>query len=237
MLVCLRSMPSRQDEILNQARQLKKSLPPKETRLSEFPSEMHPVSVFMAGSPGAGKTETARRLIEMHSKERSVVHIDPDRIRSAFPTYTGDNAELFQGAVSILADRIQDLTLKKSQSFVFDGTLSNFARAKRNIDRSLCKGREVYVIYVYQDPFQAWKFVQDRVGIEDRKIPKEGFIYQYFASRRTVNELIRTFGSKVVFEMIQKDINGKAQYYYRNFKDIDAHIPERYSEEELRNSL
>lgn len=30
--------------------------------VSRYPGEKYPVSVFMAGSPGAGKTETARAL-------------------------------------------------------------------------------------------------------------------------------------------------------------------------------
>ena len=58
--------------------------------------ESRPASIFMAGTPGAGKTEVARNL----NKEFQVraVHIDADEIRKICPGYTGENAALFQKA-------------------------------------------------------------------------------------------------------------------------------------------
>ena len=55
--------------------------------------EKQPISVFMAGSPGAGKTELSKSLIEMLEKDsdRRVVRIDGDEVRRYFPEYTGNN--------------------------------------------------------------------------------------------------------------------------------------------------
>ncbi|MDO8302320.1 MAG: zeta toxin family protein, partial [Sedimentisphaerales bacterium] len=58
---------------------------------------MYPVSVFMAGSPGAGKTEFSKRLID-NSSGKLPVRIDSDDIRSLFPNYTGSNSSIFQPA-------------------------------------------------------------------------------------------------------------------------------------------
>src|SRR3989344_4958057 len=108
------------------------------TDLTTFPPDTRPVSVFMAGSPGAGKTESSLWLIEsLSGGGHSVLRIDPDDLRPRFPNYTGKNSSLFQPATSIVADRMQDLAIDQSQNYVFDGTLTNLRRARENIGRSL----------------------------------------------------------------------------------------------------
>jgi UDP-N-acetylglucosamine kinase len=114
--------------------------------------EENPVSVFMAGSPGAGKTEASLELLARIVNGSSVLRIDPDDLRTAFEDYNGANAYLFQRAVSILVDCILDRAFRKNQSFILDGTLSSYESAKKNIDRSLDKKRMVQILYVYQLP-------------------------------------------------------------------------------------
>src|SRR5271167_3522052 len=67
---------------------------------TKFHPEETPISVFMAGSPGAGKTEFSKSLISDIEEARrcNVVRIDADEIRSRMPGYVGGNAHLFQGA-------------------------------------------------------------------------------------------------------------------------------------------
>ena len=85
------------------------------------PNEM-PVSVFMAGSPGAGKTEFSKRLVESFGKRRpKVIRIDGDELRAYFPPYKGNNSKLFQGGISILVDKIHDLALKKIRALSWMG--------------------------------------------------------------------------------------------------------------------
>lgn len=208
------------------------------TDLALFPPDAQPVSVFMAGSPGAGKTESSLRLIERITSGRDgVLRIDPDELRSEFTEYNGTNSYLFQGATSILADKMQDMALHNKQSYVFDGTLSNLTRARENIQRSLDHRRLAQILYVYQDPLQAWKYVQARERQEGRMIPKKSFIEQYFLSRENVNILKTEFGKRIQVDLIVKNIDGTDQRYKENIDSVDSHVDERYSENTLRASL
>ena len=186
-------MESNHNDIKNEAirfaRKNKKEIAKRLTNPQVFLPDQEPVSVFMAGSPGAGKTEASKALLdelENVEKSRKVLRIDPDELRSEFEHYSGDNAWLFQPAVSILVDKIHDLALKQRQSFILDGTLSNYEKAVNNIDRSIKKKRQVQILYVYQTPEQAWGFVQAREKTEGRKILPAQFINQYFAARENV---------------------------------------------------
>lgn len=74
----------------------------------KYASEVIPISVFMAGSPGAGKTEFSKNLIALLEKnnERRVVRIDGDEVRPLMQGYAGNNSHLFQGAVSFPSPRL-----------------------------------------------------------------------------------------------------------------------------------
>ncbi|HEY9037266.1 MAG TPA: zeta toxin family protein [Pseudomonadales bacterium] len=202
----------------------------------KFPPEENPVSVFMAGSPGAGKTEASIELLERLDGP-PIIRIDPDELRERFPDYTGRNAWLFQGGVSILVEKIHDLALSQSQSFLLDGTLSNYAKAKENINRSLSKGRFVNILYVYQEPLQAWAFVQARERAEGRRIKKEHFIEQYFAARETVNRLKRKYGKDVHVDLLMKNNDNSHRWGRVGVDQIDNHIPEAYSRLDLERML
>ncbi len=150
------------EEAIKYSRENKNEIAKKIADLNKFPRETNPVSVFMAGSPGAGKTEASQALLQRFSSQYTnfsgsfnVVRIDADELRSEFRTFTGANSNSFQAAVSILVDCIHDLVLAQSQSFILDGTLSNFAKAEQNIERSLKRNRTVQIYYVYQAPLQA----------------------------------------------------------------------------------
>ena len=141
-----------QDVALDFARKNKKDIAKRLTDTLRFLPEDEPVSVFMAGSPGAGKTEASIELLSIvEDNGVEVLRIDPDELRHEFPNYTGDNLWLFQGAVSFLVERIHDLALKQRQSFLLDGTLSHYGKAEQNIARSLKKNRVVQILYVYQE--------------------------------------------------------------------------------------
>lgn len=106
-----------------------------------YPPEENPVSVFMAGSPGAGKTEASQALIDQLGG--AGLRIDPDDYRELIPGYDGKNSSLFQRAIVRLVDKVLDEAFKRGQSFILDGTLSNYEVASRNIRRALGKGRAV----------------------------------------------------------------------------------------------
>lgn len=216
------------------ARANKKAIARKLTDLSKYPPDKIPVSVFMAGSPGAGKTEASQNLIaQFVTGEHSILRIDADDIRSELPGYTGTNSSLFQGATSIIASKMQDIALHKNQSYVFDGTLTNLELARANIQRNLDHGRDVFIVYVYQDPRQAWAFVKAREKKDGRAVPKEAFINQYFQARENVNTLKQEFGKRIMIYLVVKNIDGTDTNYHQNVDVIDNYIPERYNTSQL----
>lgn len=199
------------------------------------PSEEKPVSVFMAGSPGAGKTEASIALIKKFGGH--VVRIDPDELRARLPGYDGKNAALFQGAVSTLVSRVLDVAFNQEQSFVLDGTLTNLERSDENIQRALKKQRFVQILYVYQDPLQAWEFVQAREEADKRHVPVDEFISQYFRARTVVHELKQRRGSSIQIDLLVKNIDGADRVYHDNIDRIDGYVPEKYDPERLRRLL
>ncbi len=227
-----------QSEALTFSRKNKKDIAKKLTDKSRFLPEDEPVSVFMAGSPGAGKTEASIELISSdENKGSEVLRIDPDELRHEFPGYTGENSCLFQGAVSILVERIHDLALKQKQSFLLDGTLSHYDKAEQNISRSLKKNRVVQILYVYQEPMLAWEFVKSREAVEGRRIRPEHFIEQYFAARNVVNRLKTTFGSDVKVDLLLKNTDNTNKLFKAGVDKIDNHIPEKYTLVDLEKLL
>jgi len=71
--------------------------------LTEYPSVANPSAYFMAGSPGAGKTEFSKGFIkQLQEKEpsRKIVRIDADEIRDMLPGYNHCNAWELQSAAS-----------------------------------------------------------------------------------------------------------------------------------------
>ena len=150
----------------------------------------HLLGQFYAKSPVAAASvdaaaneaeEAATELIaelEEHTQSRTM-RIDPDDFRKEFDGYTGNNSWMFQYPVSILIDKIHDMALEQSQSFILDGTLCNLARAEKNVSRSLKRNRDCIVIFVYQKPELAWRFVDAREKLEGRRIPPEVFVEQF----------------------------------------------------------
>lgn len=223
-------------EAIAYARSNKKAIAKRHANKDLYPSEEEPVSVFMAGSPGAGKTEASIALLNLFT-DTSILRIDPDELRSEFSGYTGGNAWLYQGAVSILVEKILDHALTHRQSFLLDGTFSNLDVARKNIDRSLRKGRFVQILYVYQHPLLAWSFVRAREAAEGRRIRPEHFVDQYFAARDVVNTLKLEYGGDVHVDLLLKHIDNSGRLYKSGVDKIDYHIPERHTRAELTAQL
>jgi predicted ABC-type ATPase len=224
-----------QDRAVAFAKSQKKVIARRITDTNSYQPEASPVSVFMAGSPGAGKTEASKALIAKFGND--VLRIDADELRSEFDEYNGANSWLFQPAVSILVEKIHDLALKQRQSFVLDGTLTKIAKSADNIRRSLDKGRTVQILYVYQDPVIAWEFVEARERVEGRKILLNHFIEQYFAARDSVNQLKQKFEKKIKVDLLLQNSDNSQKLYKANIDQIDNHVPEKYTHAALVNEL
>lgn len=83
------------DEAKAFARKNKRRIAKELTEPAVHPVEKDPVAVFMAGSPGAGKTEASRELIaKFEVQGHKVLCIDPDELRCYFDAYDGTNSYL-----------------------------------------------------------------------------------------------------------------------------------------------
>jgi predicted ABC-type ATPase len=207
--------------------------------LYRYKNDMQLVAIFMAGSPGAGKTEFATRLLKLKNN-RNIYHINPDSYRSLFKEYTGSNSSFFQLAVSILVEKIISNCYKNLFSFLLDTTLTNSQKAELNLNRAIKRDYIVYVFYIIQDPIIAWEFTQKRERIEGRNIPKEVFASQYFNSYLTVKQMFIKFQKNVQFQFVIKDIKTntvKEIIPVNTITEFDKHRPKYYTQEHLMKVL
>jgi len=202
---------------------------------SVYPKSDHPVAVFMAGSPGAGKTEISKQLVDTF--EEPTIRIDADEIRNLLPGYTGGNSSLFQGAASIGVEKILDFCIEKSRSFLLDGLLADLPKARLNMRRCLDHHFQIIILYVYQKPQLAWNFTQAREKIEGRNISKEDFIRGLIDSRFVAQSLKDEFDSQVYLHVIEKDYQNKVQEVWQNVQKIGLHIETLPSIEDLANMI
>lgn len=209
------------------------------TDISRFAPEDIPVSIFMAGSPGAGKTEYSKSLIDIFGQ--TTIRIDGDEFRQRMPGYTGNNSQLFNTAVSLIVERVHDLALDNKQTFILDGTFSKYEKAASNIKRSLSKNRIVFIFYVYQKPDVAWKFTQAREVLEGRNIPKNAFIEQFINSRNTIEQIQNEFKGKVLVFLVKRNFETheieKVVALDDTTAQIDQYLEKRYTQSDLETLL
>jgi len=194
-----------------------------------------PLTIFMAGSPGAGKTEFSKRFIV--NRENSCVRIDADDIREIIPGYTGNNSDEVQSAASIGMEKLYDYILKYKYEAVIDGTLASYDVAKRNIERALKRDRVVYIFYVYQDPLSAWFFTKAREKTEGRVITKEVFVEDFFKAYENVNKLKEEFKDNIEVYVIEKNYDHDLVKFERNIATLDGVVKIPYNKQTLAKEL
>lgn len=212
--------------------------------LREKPPTKYPDTILMAGPPGAGKTEFTQELVEAYEKIDALgkyVLIDPDSIRENFDDYTGTNADLFNGAVSLAVDKVLDRVYKKDQNVIIDGTLSHFDVAEKNIKRALGHGRFVAVFYVYQDPLVAWQFVKKREAVQKRRVSKEAFVEAFINSRINAEKLKEKYTKAIKLHVIVKEDlspNNKGIKLFRmNVDSLDKILGTQHNKQEIEEIL
>lgn len=205
--------------------------------LEKFPSSEKPFSFFMAGSPGAGKTEFSKRLIEIMSPV-SIVRIDADEIKEFIPQYNGKNSDIVQGAASIGVDNLNYYTLKHRQNSIMDGTFASYSVARRNIINCLNKKRHISIFYIYQDPIIAWDFTRKREILEGRYIPKKAFIDSFFKAKENVQKIKEEFGEKVELNLVLKNDKNEDEEIKSNISSsIDDFTIISYTKKSLNTIL
>lgn len=200
-----------------------------------YPKEKNPVSIFMAGSPGAGKTEFSRRFLKVN--KLNMIRIDADDVKEFIPQYDKNNSSAVQGASSLGVEYLYDYALKSQKSSILDGTFAHYEKAKTNIQRSLDHSRYVSIFYVYQDPKVAWEFTKAREALEGRKVPKNIFIDSLFQAKENVNKIKLLFGRDVNLIVIVKNFENSIEKMYLEVDDVDQHVTIKYSKEVLNGLL
>ena len=195
-----------------------------------------PVSLFMAGSPGAGKTEVSKSLMKRF--ETRPVRIDADEIRTLCPGYTGANAHIFQKAATKSVNILYDYALHNGLHLILDGTFA-YGNALENIKRSLERKRKVELWYVYQDPMKAWEFTKAREALESRHVFKEQFIQAFVRSKENTVEAKRTFGNSLILNLLIKNMDNTDADLRLNIQsdELDRYIGRTYTSDELSRVL
>lgn len=214
----------------------KKVLIQKFASFEKFPPAKNPLSIFMAGSPGAGKTEFSKELIKILSETEiltGIVRIDADEIKEEIPMYNGKNSNLMQPAASIGVEKIHDHTLKHGQNMLLDGTFANYEKERSNIQRSLDKKRPIVIFYLYQDPFIAWDFTKKREKLEGRFIPKEAFVESFFKAKQNANFAKKEFGKNIMLHLVIKNFSNGIEKIEFNINNIDNYLKMKYNNNSL----
>lgn len=194
------------------------------------PTVGKPLAVFMAGTPGAGKTEVAKTLVSLFTNEP--VRIDADELRKLMPGYNGSNASTIQPAAVVALEKVLDATIAKHLPFILDATFA-VGKATMNIKRVLRKQYEAQIYFVYQEPEQAWTFTKIREQKEGRNVPLEAFVSAYYKSRENVRKVKQDFGDEVIVHVIQKNYVTGETKIYNDIDDIDKCLPKLYNKSEL----
>ncbi len=169
----------------------------------------HKKIFFMAGSPGAGKSEMALTLQEKYNLDI----IDTDEIRRICPRYNGKNSSLFQRASSRGVSILINESFKKEYSFILDGNFSDFDMQKNNIERALKRDYEIEIYYIYRPLIIAQEYTKIREEKEGRKVPDNIFYNKFLNSITTVNKIKKQYSNiKINFynlydDLVLKDIN------------------------------
>lgn len=196
------------------------------------------VSIFLAGSPGAGKTEFSKGLVQLFP-EHPPLRIDADEIRAWLPGYRGEFAHVFQAACTIGVDKLHDYALDHHLSFILDGTFA-YKNYRQNMERSLKRGRTVEIYYLYQPPEIAWDFTQKREAVERRRVSKAGFIEAFVSARENVREAKNLFGDRIKVHVMVRNLLTGEEKAYRNVANaaaFDAAAPRRYTRDELEKMI
>lgn len=234
-------MTSFSDQAILWIKNNQKSLIRKFADINTYPPVQNPSTYFMAGSPGAGKTEYSKAFImELLKKEpqRKIVRIDADEIRDILPQYNKSNATEMGEAAGRGVAKLFDHVLERKQDALIDTTFTPYEVAYRNIERAIGRKRKVAIFYIYQDPLIAWDFTKKREKLEGRSIPKIFFIETFFAAKDNVNKIKAEFKTDVELNLIMKEKDNlgveKTEFKIDN---VDSYIKMEYTKQSLEELL
>lgn len=194
--------------------------------------DSEPGAFFMAGLPGAGKTEISKGIIE--DFKVPMLRIDMDEIAEKIPGYLPENADKFRRPATLLLSEVFSYAIHHNINILMDGTFGS-SKAGENIERCLKHRYSVKIIYVFQKPELAWKFTLAREKVEHRAIKFEGFVDSYYKTISNIKMIGEKYGDKVVIDIAVKDENNQVGEWERNvhFSEIDKLLGVEYNKDKL----
>lgn len=230
--------------------------------LKKNPLRLGFITIFMAGSPGAGKTEFSQKYmplivndrhqvlvkillnsgIEVSATTPLFIRIDVDEIREFLPQYQKTNIEagikgnahVVQRAATDGLDILRDYCLNNEISFLHDGTFANYDTMRKIVKKSIKVDRDVQIYYLYLDPLTAWEFTKAREYLEGRNIVKEKFIEQYFKSRENVDRIKVEFGDNIKIRCVLKNSKNEVEETAFNQQSVDKYLETKYNRGTIR---
>ena len=205
--------------IENEEKIIEKTIP---TDLKPF---TNPHAFFMAGAPGAGKTEFVESWITKEGY-RDIVRIDPDRVRVQNPYYKptvgGEkgNAHLIQPAVNKAMEYLREECIANKYPFIMDSTFSNKG-VKQLIGRLIGGKWKVSVFFLYQNKSWSWKFTQRREEKEGRNITRENFETGYHGSIDMVKEIKKRHKEVQVSIYYKNPKQNEIKEYWENIDGVE----------------
>lgn len=195
-----------------------------------------PAAIFMAGLPGAGKTEFTKNWIG--NSGLKVVRLDMDEIASQIDSYSPKKADKYRKAASALLNRAYDKVVNGKYDFIMDGTFGG-GSAIQDIERAIDHGYRVKVIYIYQEPKLAWEYTIAREKIEHRAIQIDGFLDVYYRTLENLKRLDSLSFEDVAIDLVVKDLQNRIFKTYENIsmKDIDRYVDIEYNKDSLRRKI
>ena len=208
--------------------------------IKDYPPDNYPSTIFMAGAPGAGKTEFSKLFIDKFyesEKQKKIVRLDTDEIREIIPGYNGYNASMFQSASALGMEYLIDKVYEDKQNALIDTTFGLRHKAISNVERAIRRNRHITVSYLYQDPQISWGFVKDRTRKGLRYVPKDFYIENFFLARENANEVKRIFKEKVVLSIFVLNENHNIIYYEFDIDNINNYVKIPYTKDWLEKNL
>ncbi len=216
----------------------KRFLCDKFANLQDYPGVINPFTIFMAGSPGAGKTEFSKSFIDDYpDSDTKILRIDADEIRDLIPGYNGQNAYKVQGAAALGVEKLFDYVQDHNQNAIVDGTFSDYPISRKNVERALGRGRKVGIFYLYQDPKTAWEYTKIREIKEKRHVTQDMFIDAFFAAKDNVNKIKEEFKEEVELSLVIKDDTYSLERTKFKIDKVDSFIKIKYTKQELESLL
>lgn len=198
-------------------------------------SEKLPISIFMAGSPGAGKTEFSKSFMKEFSVK--AVRIDADEVKDFLPQYNKKNSSKVQGASALGVEYLYDYALKSHKTMILDGTFADYEKVYKNIIRSLKRNRHTEIYYVYQYPFVAWKLTKAREKLEGRVVPMDVFVNSFFKAKENVNRIKKLFGKQLIANVVLRNLENNQKKTYYDVDSIDPYVNINYTKNTLLGKL